>query len=457
VIAGSALAGSAGSPGLADPFFPRAGNGGYDVGSYQVRLRYDRRAHGGRLLRARVGIDATATQALSRFNLDLRGMEVSAVEVNGSAARFRHHGGELTVVPKAPLSAGAAFTVTVRYHGRPRLRTDPDGSREGWDETPDGAMVLAEPVGASTWLACNDHPTDKAAFDLRISLPRHSSIAATAVANGRLVGVTRRAGRVLWHWREAQPMAPYLATVTIGRFELRRSAVGPIRSWVAIHRSWLRTAGPDRATVERAADALPRVMRFEAGIFGPYPFDATGLIIGASTDVAYALETQTRPTFTYPPSTALLVHEIAHQWFGDSVSVRTWPQIWLNEGFATYAEWLWRERHGGPSALRTFRRLKRRPPDADFWDPPPARVGGPEHLFDRSVYVRGAMTLEALRLRVGGKAFFRILRRWATENRFGNVSTTQFILFAERQSGKQLDGLFRHWLYRRGKPNARVS
>ena len=252
-------------------------------------------------------------------------------------------------------------------------------------------------------------------------------------------------------------MAPYLATVAIGHFELRRSAIGAIPTWIAIHRFWLGSPGPDRAAVRRAARELPRVLRFESGLFGPYPFDAAGLIIGNSPDFDYALETQTRPTFTYPPPAELIVHEIAHQWFGDSVSVRTWAQIWLNEGFATYAQWLWRERHGGPSAAHTFRLLKRRPPDAELWNPPPARVGGPEHLFDPSVYIRGAMALEALRLRVGNPVFFRILRGWATENRYGNVTTPQFRRFAERLSGKQLEGLFRTWLYRRGKPVPRVS
>ena len=252
-------------------------------------------------------------------------------------------------------------------------------------------------------------------------------------------------------------MAPYLATVAIGRFQLRRSRIGEIPTWVAIHRSWLETAGPDRATVEHAARVLPRVLRFEAGLFGRYPFDAAGLIVGASPDLTYALETQTRPTFTYPPSTELLVHEISHQWFGDSVTPRTWSQIWLNEGFATYAEWLWRERHGGPSARQIFGILEASPPEARFWDPPPARLGAPEHLFDPSVYLRGAMALEALRLRVGNRAFFAILRGWATENRYGNVATPGFIRFAERESGSQLDRLFRIWLYRRGKPPARVS
>jgi aminopeptidase N len=463
IVASVALAASAGtaaallgSAGGGDPFFPGAGNGGYDVTRYDARLRYDQRPQG-RLLRADVSIDATAEGPLSRFNLDLEGLNVSAVAVNGRSARFRQRGGELTVVPAARLAAGDGFTVRVRYRGRPGLRTDPDGSREGWDETPDGAIVLAEPVGAPTWLACNDLPTDKAAFDIRINLPARSGIAATGVANGRLAGVARRAGRIVWHWRERQPMAPYLATVAIGRFDLRRSTIARIPTWVAIHRSWLTAAGPDRTTVERAAGALPGVLRFEAGLFGPYPFDAAGLIIGASSDLPYALETQTRPTFTYPPQTELVVHELAHQWFGNSVSVGNWSQIWLNEGFATYAEWLWRERHGGASAEETFRSLESSPPDARFWDPPPARLGGPEHLFDPSVYLRGAMALEALRLRVGDGVFFRILRRWATENRYGNVSTARFIRFAEQQSGRQLDRLFEVWLYRRGKPAGRVS
>jgi aminopeptidase N len=460
VALGVALAAATASPAHGageDPFFPDAGSDRYDVAHYEIGLRVDgpRAGGGDPRLHARVKLEATATRRVAAIDLDLDGLRVSRVGVNGATAQFRRRADKLTALPTEPLEAGEKFTVVVRYHGAPRPRTDPDGSREGWDSTADGAIVLAEPVGAPTWLVCNDRPSDKASFQIRISLPAHGAIASTGIANGRLVGVRRRAGRRIWTWSERQPMAPYLATVAIGHYRLFRSKVGSIPAWTAIHHSWLATPGAVRRRALRTKRMLPPILRFEQRFFGPYPFDATGLIIAGFTRFGYALETQTRPIFSYPPRAALVgleVHELAHQWFGDSVSVRTWPNIWLNEGFATYAEWLWRERHGGPSALRTFRRLKRRPAGAGFWNPPPGRPGSPRNLFDSSVYLRGAMTLEALRLRIGSRPFFRVLRRWPTVYRYGNATTAQFVAFAEQESGARLGGLFQRWLYQRGKP-----
>ena len=461
VLAAAAAATAAPAAGH-DPFFPDAGSDAYDVAHYGVRLRIDGPAGGGRdpQLRARAVIRATARHHLESFALDFDRLAVSRVELDGSAVRFHRSSGKLTVQPATPLPAGATFTVAVTYHGVPRARTDPDGSREGWDGTPDGVIVMSEPVGAPTWLPCNDRPTDKASFDFRISVPAHGEIGSKAIANGRLVGVSRQGGRRIWRWRESQPMATYLATLAVGRYRIFKARVGGVPAWTAIHRSWLDIPGPVRHRALRTKAVLPRILRFEQRFFGPYPFDATGLIIAGFSRFAYALETQTRPIFSYPPRAelvGLVVHEFAHQWFGDSVSVRTWPNIWLNEGFATYAEWLWRERHGGPSALRTFRRLKRRPGSADFWNPPPGRPGGPANLFDSSVYLRGAMTLEALRLRVGGPVFFHILRGWTAVHRYGNATTPEFIAFAEAESGLQLDDLFQRWLYQHGKPALRVS
>jgi aminopeptidase N len=174
--------------------------------------------------------------------------------------------------------------------------------------------------------------------------------------------------------------------------------------------------------------------------------------------VGYALESQTRPNYHRIPGESTVVHEIAHQWFGNSVTLAVWPDIWLNEGFATWSEWIYAERHGGESAQETFDELYATPEDSedgqDLWFPAPAALPGPEAMFHTPVYDRGAMTLQALREKVGDGTFFRILRSWYSENRNGNVTTADFIALAERESGLDLDDFFRVWLYEEGRPEA---
>jgi aminopeptidase N len=134
------------------------------------------------------------------------------------------------------------------------------------------------------------------------------------------------------------------------------------------------------------------------------------------------------------------------------VTLARWPDIWLHEGFATWSEWIWDERHGGPTAQETFDAIYALPATRGFWSPAPAALPGPEDLFASTVYIRGALTLQALRERIGDRDFFRLLRRWYVENRNGNVTTADFVALAERVSHQQLDAFFANWLYAPGKP-----
>ncbi|MFI6441304.1 M1 family metallopeptidase [Streptomyces sp. NPDC050759] len=431
---------STGSSGAGDPYFPLAGNGGYHVGHYALTLGYD---PGSGRLDGKAVLSARAGQRLSRFDLDFKGLTVTGLTVDHAKAGFRRDGQELVVTPRRALRKGERFTITVTYQGKPGPVTDPDGSLDGWIPTDDGAFVAGEPQGAMTWFPANNHPTDKSSYDVTITVPK----GRTAVANGILLSQRTTHGKTTFRWRQSEPMAAYLATATVGKFDVQQfTTKSGIRVYNAVDPREAAAAAP-------VLRKLPSVLEWESKLFGPYPFRAAGSIVDRAPNVGYALETQSRPVYDRAPDLSTLVHENAHQWFGDSVSLTSWKDIWLNEGFATYAEWLYTEQHGGDSAQKTFDGLYAKPASDDLWEFPPGDPGSGANIFGTPVYARGAMTLHALRTRVGDRAFFLILRAWASGHRGGNGTTAQFQRLAERVSGKDLDGLFQTWLYTPGKPN----
>jgi aminopeptidase N len=308
-----------GSAGLGDPFFPEAGNGGYDVGSYDLKLDYT--PDSGQL-DATATITATATQDLSAFDLDFRRLKISALTVNGADAAYERHGQELVITPAAGITNGSAFTVAVSYAGQPRNVIDPDGSKDGWTPTDDGAFVASEPQGSPTWFPCNDYPTDKASFHIAITVPKD----VKAISNGALVSREANGSNVTWTYDEPNPMATYLATATIGKFRLERGRAAGIRSLVAVDP---RVAKASANTLRKQGQMLSLWNR----LFGNYPFDETGAIVDFAPEVGYALETQTRPLFDRAADGATLSHELAHPWVGDSVSIAGWPEMLVNQGF----------------------------------------------------------------------------------------------------------------------------
>jgi aminopeptidase N len=445
----------AGAPGAGDPFFPQAGNGGYDVRHYALDLDYE---PAGNRLEGRALIFARATQNLERFNLDFRDFYgISRLTVNGQPASFSRSGQELSISPRPKLKRGAGFVVSVQYAGQPEAIIDPDESSEGWIPTDDGAFVVNEPQGSPGWYPVNDTPRDKATFDIAVTVPEGK----TAVANGVLLSRRTRGGKTTWRWLERTPMAPYLATATNGSFETRfgRLASG-LPEYNAVDPNTRRTASgpPNPALAWERLAPQGEIVSFFSDLYGPYPFESVGGIVDWAPEVGYALESQSRPNYDRLPSASTVVHELAHQWFGDSVSIAIWPDIWLNEGFATWSEWIYDERHGGPTAQATFDELYAIPEDTpdgeDLWFPAPAALSGPAELFHTPVYERGAMTLQALRQKVDDRVFFGILRDWYRNNRNGNVTTADFIALAERKSGRSLDAFFRAWLYEEGRPES---
>ncbi|KAB1982271.1 M1 family metallopeptidase [Streptomyces triticiradicis] len=442
---GDDVQGKPGAAGVGDPYFPKMGNGGYDVTHYGLTLSYDPRD---KRLTGTAEITARALQDLSAFRLDLLGLHVTDVTVEGRDAGWSRAGQELTVRPHDDLDKGETFSATVRYSGTPRTITDADGSEEGWLRTADGALGLGEPTGSMAWFPGDHHPSDKASYDVRITVPK----GLQAVSNGELTSESTRDGRTTYVWHTAQPMASYVATLAIGTYDITRSTAGHgLPVYVAVDPTQKRAG-------KKVLGKIPEVMDWEEYNFGPYPFSSTGAIVDRSDDADYALETQTRPVFPGAPNTATLVHELAHQWFGDSVTPKSWRDMWLNEGFATYAEWLWKEDHGGDSAEKIFNSLYKgdyyEPVDSDeIWAFPPADPPGAAQISDPPVYYRGAMVVHKIRQLVGDDTFYDIVQGWTAAHRHANADTADFTAYVEKAApDKDFSGIWKDWLYGKGRP-----
>ncbi|MFI7546454.1 M1 family aminopeptidase [Actinoplanes sp. NPDC049599] len=429
-----------GAGGAGDPYFPTYGNGGYDVGGYDLKLTY---APASGRLAGTATITATATQDLSAFNLDLAHLVASKVTVDGQAATSTADGDELVVTPAAGIVKGRAFTVVVDYGGKPQALDNETLGVGGWLRTEDGAFALGQPESASTWFPVNDHPSDKATFALSMTVPDGLEVLSNGVPGERVTD----AGKTTWRWAESKPLASYLAFVAIGQYRVRTGTHDGKPMIIAVPDS-LPADGPAAKSLERTGE----VQDFLVTQFGPYPFDSSGGVVLDDDRVSYALETQSRPVygstfFIGPPNVTVVAHELAHQWYGDSVALARWQDIWLNEGFATYAEWLWQEHEGDRTAQQSFDRVY-----SGFNWSVPTGDPGPQRLFGDAVYQRGAMTVHALRRTIGDPAFFALLKSWPAEHRDGNVRTEDFVAAAERAAGKDLGDFFEAWLFGTEKP-----
>ena len=434
-----------GASGAGDPYYPYAGNGGYDVAHYDIRLTYQPATD---QLAGTTTILATTTQELSSFDLDF-GLAVNSIRVDNAPAAFRtERPGEVVVTPAKPLAKGKTITVVVNYADTPS-KVVIDGYT-AWKKTPDGAIAVDEPQNAQWWFPANDHPTDKATYDIAVEVPDN----VAALSNGTLVRRTKqRAGWTRWNWRSTQPQATYLATLEVGGFEVNQQTTPDGKPFITAYDQLVPAESLDaaKASVERT----PEINEFLSSQFGPYPFEAQGGVV--STGLGFALEAQTRPVyshkfFTSGSNTSVIAHENAHQWFGDAVSLGRWSDIWLNEGFATYAEYLWSEHEGEgtPAELAQYV-YDSHPADDDLWKVLPGDPGA-ANQFDDAVYDRGALALQALRTAVGDEAFFTILRTWVAEQKGGDARISEFIALAEKISGKPLQDLFTTWLFTTGKP-----
>ncbi|HYJ50610.1 MAG TPA: M1 family metallopeptidase [Microbacterium sp.] len=419
----------------ADPYTPQSGDPRMQVAHYDLTLDYrvsTNRLSGTAVIRGRA---TTATKSLS---FDLVGLRAAKVTVAGSrSATFHQSDRKLRITLPSILSAGDHFEVTVVYGGAPRPRRSRWGTI-GWEELADGALVASQPTGAPTWFPCNDVPSDKATYRLSVTTEQ----AYTVVASGRRVGRTGRGGRSTWLFEQDVATPTYLMTVHIGRY---------VEETLPLGRSTGRLFFPAPLAARVHADFadLPRMVAVFEHLFGPYPLEEYAAIVTADA-LEIPLEAQGIGVFGanhIDGSGALerlVAHELAHQWFGNSVGVSKWQDIWLNEGFACYSEWLWSEYSGGPTAhqkaLSHHARLSSLPQDLVLSDP------GPDSMFDDRVYKRGALTLHALRLALGDDVFFGMLQTWTRTHRASTATTTDFVALAENAAGVAVASLLRAWL-----------
>lgn len=425
-----------------DPYLPGHGDRRYTVRRYDLDLDV---AVAGNHLTGVARLDIEACDTLEQLSLDLRGLTVRRVTVDGKPPhKWTQSRTKVIVRPAKPLRRKDRITVELAYSGNPRLVPGPHGPA-GWEELADGVTVAAQPQGAPSWFPCNDHPGDKAGYRIRVA----ANAAYRVVANGTLTGTTRKAGRVVWTYEQPEPMATYLATLQIGRYA---ALALPTRSSVAVE--VLYPQGRKAATAAAFARQGEMVDVF-AKLFGPYPFPVYRAVVTDDT-LEIPLEAQTLSIFGRNhlepgwESERLIAHELAHQWFGNSVTATRWRDIWLHEGFACYSEWLWSEHSGRAPAAKHARthwdRLAKLPQDLVLAEP------GVRLMFDDRVYKRGALTLHALRIELGDKRFGEVIRGWAKAHRYGSVDTPGFVKHAESVAGGSLEGFFDKWLRRTTLP-----
>ncbi|MFD7655384.1 M1 family metallopeptidase [Actinosynnema sp. NPDC059797] len=440
--AAPAHAAGPGPEGFGDPYYPRAGGGGYDVRHYDLDLAYEPATD---VLTGTATIRLTTTADLSSIGFDFA-LPARSAEVDGRPVGFAQHHHELLVGLGGDVPAGTGLTVVVGYSASPS-RTHAEVPVTRWKRTPDGALAIAAPVMSPWWYPSNDHPGDKATYDVSITVPD----GVEAISNGELVGTRPLGdGRTTWEWSGDEPQTTYATFLAIGQFDVRRSTTADGKRVLNAYSTAL-SGTAARESVERT----PELVRFLEGRFGPYPLSDVGGLVTPYT--SSPLETRTRPAyparaFRDGPNSYVVVHELAHQWFGNSVTMSWWSDIWLGEGFATYAEWLWSEANGQGTAREladwTYRHY---PADHEVWAVPVADPT-PRYQYGAAVHERGALALQALRDEVGDEVFFRTLRTWAERRAGGNATSAEFAAFAEEVSGHDLDDLFRTWVFSAGKP-----
>ncbi len=429
-----------GASGIGDPYFPMLGNGGYDVSHYTIDLDVDVKA---KTLSGTTTITMTTSQDLTQFNLDFGGYTISSVEIDGQVVPYQRVERELVLMPHALLPEGKTFTTGVTYSGTPGNKTDTSYMfAGGWAFFAGGSYVASEPDGASLWFPANDHPQDKASFTFIINVTKPYMVAA----NGFLTNVQDEGESRTYTYDMKEEAATYLATVNIQEFVQQNDEGGPVPI-----RNFFPKDRADRAKETFAPTG--EMIAYYQTLFGNYPFSVYGAVV-TNAPLSFALETQTLSLFGRgiiggANSEIIIAHELAHQWFGDSISIHTWRDIWLNEGFATYISALWVEhKYGSEAFQKLMDNWYKLISDPDVIAKSPL-IGDPgvRNIFDLNVYYKGAWLLHALRLKVGDEMFFKIMKSYYATYKSGNARIEDFIAAAQTVSDQDLRDFFHTWLY----------
>lgn len=425
-----------GASGIGDPYFPELGNGGYDVQHYTITLEVEPVLN---TVKGSTTIDALATESLLTFNLDFQGLTIDSITVDDAPATYTRTERELTVTPSEPLIMNHSFKVAVAYHGQPEpvdeLTNVLAETSTGWFNNDHYINVVSEMNGSPSWYPVNDHPRDKATYRFDITVPKPLVVAAS----GSLVKTDDSGDSTRYVWEMDKPMASYLAGIHIGAYFVETVEVP---NGIVIRNYF----GGDEK-IPGISEELAEMLAFYSRVLGPYPFKEYG-IVSNTNDWCIAVELQSLSFQCTRLMENNIAHELAHQWFGNSVSIKNWKDIWLKEGMATYAQWLWTQRD---EDIQTFNDFVSIQSHSVYLINPIAEPANNMLYYKPATYVGGAATLHALRLKVGDETFFKILRTYLELYRYGNAGTDDFIAIAEEVSEQDLGAFFNAYLFSKGK------